>query len=147
MSIASIRRRVLALALLAAAGGLASCADAGTGTDGQIPTGLVVVDSRGDQVAAYNGAGVTGAVRVAAGAQQTFRVFLTSASGSRISLGSGGYTLRPTVVISAVAGVSAQGSDEVVVTGRAAGTTSLVLQVLEGGRAVFDPALVLVVGP
>ncbi len=134
-------------ALLAlAAAGVAGCEDAGTGTEGGLPAGLVVENAQGSQVAVFNGTSTIGSIALSVGATQTFRVHLVDRAGARISVG-GRYTLRPLVVIGTLASVSLQGADELRITGRAVGNTSLIVTVLDGAAAVFtaDPTVQLTV--
>jgi len=137
------RNRVAGL-LLAVAAGVAGCQDAGTGVDGQVPSGLVVLDARGSTVASAEGSRVSGAIEVGAGQPQTFTVRLTSADGGTISLG-GRYSLQPRVLIGPLASVSVSGSDRLVVTGNSPGTTTLVLDVMEGGTVAIGPFIPLTV--
>ncbi|HEX2093770.1 MAG TPA: hypothetical protein VHG28_15315 [Longimicrobiaceae bacterium] len=142
MKTASLRRATLAVVLALGAGGLGACEDAPGGPDDQTPAGLVVVDAQGNQVAAFDGISTTGGVRVSAGAQQAFRVYLTGRGGGRISIDGGRYTLRPLVVTTALAGVTLDGADRVVVVGRSAGSTWLVLTILQNGIALLPDAAV-----
>ncbi|HEX2191265.1 MAG TPA: hypothetical protein VHG51_20310, partial [Longimicrobiaceae bacterium] len=136
--------RWMACLLVAAAVGLAGCADAGTGIEGQTPAGLVVVDASGAPVASANGAQVTGRIEVERGQQQTFTVELLAQDGSEIALG-GRYTLQPRVVITPLATVSVSGSDRLVVTGNSPGTTSLVVDVMDGATVVMGPLIPLAI--
>jgi hypothetical protein len=129
--------------LLGVAVGLAGCTDAGTDVDDQIPTGLVVRDSGGNTVATVSGAQVSGGVTVPNGQQRTFDVQLIGIGGAEIDLG-GRYVLQPRVV-SLLANVSVSGSDRVVVTGKTAGTTTLILDVMDGGTAVLTPLISLTI--
>lgn len=137
-------RSWLAGLLLGVAVGLAGCSDAGTGVDDQIPTGVVVLDSRGNTVASAGAATATGGIAVRNGEQQTFTVRLIGIGGSEIELG-GRYTLQPRVVISPLASVAVSGSDRIVLTGRSVGSTSLVLDVMDGGTSVMGPLIALTV--
>ncbi|MET0396481.1 MAG: hypothetical protein ABW277_06645 [Longimicrobiaceae bacterium] len=129
--------------LLGVAVGLTGCTDAGTDVDDQIPTGLVVRDSGGNTVATVSGAQVSGSITVPNGQQRTFDVQLIGIGGAEIDLG-GRYVLQPRVV-SLLANVSVSGSDRVVVTGRTAGTTTLILDVMDGGTAVLTPLISLTI--
>ncbi len=137
-------RKWLAGLLVAAAAGVAGCQDAGTGVDEQVPSGLVVLDARGNTVANVEGSRVSGAIEVRAGQTETFEVRLTSAGGAAISLG-GRFSLQPRVLIGPLASVSVNGSNRLVITGNSPGTTSLVLDVVEGGTVVIGPFIPLTV--
>jgi hypothetical protein len=138
------RRWTAGLLLGFAAAGLASCADAGTGIDEQIPAGLVVLDASGNTVASASGSQVSGRVQVGVGQSRTYEVRLTSAGGTEIGLGSR-YVLSPAVVITPLADATVSGSSRIVVTGKSAGTTSLTLRVLDGGNAVLSPLIPLTI--
>lgn len=137
-------RKWLAGLLVAVAAGVAGCQDAGTGVDRQVPSGLVVLDARGNTVASVEGSRVSGAIEVRAGQPETFEVRLTSADGETISLG-GRFSLQPRVLIGPLASVSVNGSSRLVITGNSSGTTSLVLDVVEGGTVVIGPFIPLTV--
>jgi hypothetical protein len=130
--------------LLGVAVGLAGCADAGTNVDEQIPTGLVVRDSGGNTVATVSGAQVSGSITVQRGQQRTFDVQLIGIGGAEIDLG-GRYVLQPRVISATLASASVSGSDRVVVTGGVSGSTTLVLDVMDGGTAVLTPLIPLTI--
>lgn len=132
------------LLLAVAAAGLAGCQDAGTGVDEQIPTGVVVLDSRGNTVASASGTQVTGRITVRNGEQQTFTVQLIGIGGSEIELG-GRYSLQPRILTSQHASATVSGSDRIVLTGRTQGSTTLILDVMDGGTAVLGPFIPLTV--
>lgn len=130
--------------LLGVAVGLTGCTDAGTDVDDQIPTGLVVRASGGNTVATVSGAQVSGSITVPNGQQRTFDVQLIGIGGAEIDLG-GRYVLQPRVVSAPLANVSVSGSDRIVLTGKTAGTTSLILDVMDGGTAVLTPLISLTI--
>ena len=121
-----------------------ACSDAGSGIDEQIPTGLVVRDSGGNTVATVSGAQVSGGITVPNGQQRTFDVQLIGIGGAEIDLG-GRYVLQPRVLSAPLANVSVSGSDRVVVTGQVAGSTTLILDVMDGGTAVLTPYIALTI--
>lgn len=133
----------LALAL-AAAVGMASCdlPTDGRGGSGGPPTGLSVVTQGGAEVAGFSGGSVRGSVTVSVNASETFHVVLTTRAGSGIAVDGLRYTLHATAVNGAVARVEQPGTDQVRVTGRAAGETRLVLTVLDAGAALFPAVYV-----
>mgnify|MGYP003575922649 CR=1 FL=1 len=135
-------RNWIAGLLLGAAVGLAGCQDAGTGVDEQIPTGVVVLDSRGNTVVSATETTVSGRIQVANGEQQTFTVRLIGIGGSDIGLG-GRYTLQPRVLTSPHATASMNGPDRLVITGKSAGVTTLILDVMDGGTSVVGPYIPL----
>lgn len=144
MKQALARRWTAGLLLGLAAVGLAGCDDAGTGLD-TTPTGLVVVDVNGGTVASFDGTHVTGGITVPRGAQRTFEVRLVTPSGlTQGSLGNR-YTLQPRVLITLLASATVSSGNRVVVTGQSTGTTSLVLDVMEGGTLVFGPLIPLTI--
>lgn len=130
--------------MLGVAVGLAGCTDAGTGVDDQIPTGLVVRDSGGNTVATVSGSQVSGGITVQRGQPRTFDVQLIGIGGAEIDLG-GRYVLQPRVVSAPLAGASLSASDRVVVTGTSAGSTTLILDVMDGGTAVLTPLIPLTI--
>ncbi len=132
------------LLLAVAAAGLAGCQDSGTGVDEQIPTGVVVLDSGGNTVASATATLVTGRITVRNGEPQTFTVQLIGIGGADLELG-GRYTLQPRVLSSPLAGVSVSGSDRIVLTGRTQGSTTLILDVMDGGTAVLGPLIPLTI--
>jgi len=130
--------------LLGVAVGLAGCADAGTGVDDQIPTGLVVRDAGGNTVATVSGAQVSGGITVPNGQQRTFDVQLIGIGGAEIDLG-GRYVLQPRVLTGTLANVSVSGSDRIVLTGKLSGSTTVILDVMDGGTAVLTPLIPLII--
>ncbi|HEX8274911.1 MAG TPA: hypothetical protein VF615_19915 [Longimicrobiaceae bacterium] len=126
--------------LLGVAVGLAGCQDAGTGVDEQIPTGVVVLDSNGNTVASATTTVVTGRITVPNGQQRTFEVRLIGIGGSEIGLG-GRYSLQPRVLTGQHASAAVSGSDRLVVTGRLSGSTTLILDVMDGGTSVLGPLI------
>ncbi len=138
MRTAPVRRLFVALLAMLAAVGLGACQELVGGDDRREPTGLVVVDARGNEVASYSAGSARGEITVSPGATETFRVHLTDRSGGRISIDGIRYTLHAQTLISSVATASALGAGEVQVTGRTAGrTTSVALSVLDGGAAIL----------
>lgn len=129
-------KRWIAGLLLGVAVGLAGCQDAGTGVDEQIPTGVVVLDSNGNTVASASPNQATGRITIRNGEQQTFRVQLIGIGGADIGLG-GRYSLQPRVLTGQHATASVSGSDRIVLTGRLAGSTTLILDVMDGGTTVI----------
>lgn len=132
------------LLLAVAAAGLAGCQDAGTGVDEQIPTGVVVLDSRGNTVASASPTQATGRITIRNGEQQTFTVQLIGIGGADIGLG-GRYSLQARVLTPQHATVSVSGSDRVVLTGGLAGSTTLILDVTEGGTTVIGAFIPLTI--
>ena len=145
MKRASKKSRIAGL-LLGVAVGLAGCQDAGTDVDEQIPTGLVVRSSGGTTVATVSGSQVSGGITVQSGQQRTFDVQLIGIGGAEIALG-GRYVLQPRVVSLQHADATVSGSDRVVVAGKVAGSTALILDVMDGGTAVLTPLIPLTVSP
>lgn len=141
-----VRRKagVAGLALALAAAGLAGCADAGTDVDGQVPSGVVVLDSGGNTVASASGGQVSGRITVGNGQERTFEVRLIGGGGAEIGLG-GRYSLRARVLIAPLADVSVSGSNRIVVRGKSAGSTSLVLDVVDADMVVIGPLIPLTV--
>jgi hypothetical protein len=138
MRIVPVRRLCRVLFVALAALWLGACQELVGGDDRREPAGLVVVDSRGNEVASYSAGSVRGEITVSTGATETFRVHLTDRSGGRISIDGVRYVLHAQALITSVATASALGAGEVQVTGRTAGrTTSLALSVLDNGAAIF----------
>jgi hypothetical protein len=132
------------LLLAVAAAGLAGCRDAGTGVDEQIPTGIVVLDSRGNTVASASPTRSTGRITIRNGEQETFGVRLIGIGGAEMELG-GRYNVQPRILTTQHAGASVSGSDRIVLTGRLAGSTTLVLDVMDGGTTVIGAFIPLTI--
>ncbi|MEW5931224.1 MAG: hypothetical protein AB1941_27485 [Gemmatimonadota bacterium] len=137
-------KRWIAGLLLGMAVGLAGCQDAGTGVDEQIPTGVVVLDASGNTVASASPTQATGRITIRNGEQQTFRVQLIGIGGGDIGFG-GRYSLQARVLIGQHATASVSGSDRVVLTGQLAGSTTLILDVMEGGTTAIGAFIPLTV--
>lgn len=140
-----IRRYLTAPLILGLSLALAACEN--PVSDGEAhPTGLVVLDGTAE-VAAFRAAGTaTGRITVPAGSTRTFRIMLTDAGGNRIAIDGLEYSLRNlSVVLSPLASASLQGVDNLSVTGRSAGTTSLIVQVHHGGHEEFPATLPLLI--
>lgn len=138
-------RFLLGTALLV---GAAAC-DNPVDSDGGHPDGLVVLNAQGQQVASYDGdtGAVTGSLAVSASGVQTHRVVLTTHGGGQIVPDGSEYRLGASVVNQLFAGAAVQGTDQLVVTGKTAGNSSVVVTVFHGGHAEFDAAIPLTVAP
>lgn len=145
MKAVAIRTVLLGLLLAAAVVGLGGCDDtSGPGT--VAPTGLVLEDSDGSEVARFSVAGgVTGRIRVDVGEQEDFHVYLLGSTGERIPVDGLRYTVEAGVVNPGVASAVLAESDEVIVTGTGAGPTNLRLTVRIDGRLLFEPFIPIVV--
>lgn len=130
--------------LLGVAMGLAGCTDAGTGVDEQIPTGVVLLDTNGNTVASASGNTVTGRIQIRNGVSQAFQVRLIGIGGSEIGLGQR-YVLQPRIVSSTLAHAVVSGADVVILTGTTPGSTTLNLDVMDGGTAVLTPPIPLTI--
>lgn len=133
-------KRWIAGLLLGVAVGLAGCQDAGTGVDEQIPTGVVVLDSNGNTVASANGSTVSGRIQIRNGVPQAFQVRLIGVGGSELGLGQR-YVLQPRIVSSTLGHAVVNGADVVILTGRMTGSTTLILDVMDGSTAVLTPSI------
>ena len=140
-----IRRLLTAPLVLGLALALAACEN--PVSDGGVhPSGLVVLDGSAEVATFTAPATVTGRITVPAASTRTFRIVLTDRSGNRIPLDGIEYTLRNLgVVLTPLATASLQGVDNISITGRAAGTTSLVVQVYHGGHEEFPVTLPLLI--
>jgi hypothetical protein len=129
----------LAVALL----GLTAC-DNPLGGGDEHPNGVVIL-SGGTEVATYIDGVSTGAITLPVSATHTYRVQLTTRSGARFNVDGAEYSLRqPAVLLGTLATVTLQGTDQLVVTGRAAGPTTIVLPVHHGNHLEFDARINLV---
>lgn len=142
---AKIRRlSMLALTLLLT-GALTAC-DNPVEEDEEHTIGLVVL--RGEQeIARINieaTPAVTGRIRVAPNATETFRVVGLLEGGGQIQI-EGEYGLAVVVADPGVATAVVQGTNQIVVTGNAQGTTALDLTLLHAGHPDFNRAIPLVV--
>lgn len=137
-------KRWIAGLLLGVAVGLAGCQDAGTGVDEQIPTGVVLLDTNGNTVASANGSTVSGRIQIRSGVPQAFQVRLIGVGGSELGLGQR-YVLQPRIVSSTLGHAVVSGADVVILTGGSTGSTTLILDVMDGSTAVLTPAIPLTI--
>src|SRR5687767_9419134 len=85
---------------------------------GDHPEGVVFLSANGSEVARYvYQQSVTGSLTVPVGGSATYRVRALTESGDIVTLDGDEYSLgQPTVVIAALAGVTLQGEDQIVLT-------------------------------
>lgn len=133
-------RRVALAALALGAVALAGCEDVLDTIPDDRLAGLAVLDD-GVEVARYiPGSGSTGRIQVGVGEQHTYRVVLLDALGRHVPI-AGSYSLRdPIVLVTPIASAVRVGSNQVRVTGRMAGNTTLILDVQQGFDVVVPEA-------
>jgi hypothetical protein len=140
-----IRRLLMAPLILGLSFALTACEN--PVSDGGVhPSGLVVLDGSTEVATFTAPSSATGRITVPAGSTRTFRIVLTDRSGNRIPVDGIEYNLRNlAVLLTTQASAALQGVDNITVTGRAAGTTSLRMQVYHGGHEEFQATIPLVV--
>lgn len=145
MTTVVLRTVYLGILLALVAVGFAACSDA-SGPGAAVPTGLVLEDSDGTEVARYTVAGgVTGRITLDVGEQEDLHVHLVGATGERISVDGLRFTLEAGVVNSSLGDAALAETDEVVVTGKSEGSTTLRLGVRDAGALVMEPFIPLTV--
>ncbi|CAN5750183.1 hypothetical protein BH23GEM6_BH23GEM6_12880 [soil metagenome] len=136
----NLMMRVFALPLVLFLALFVSGCENPVGSGGEHPEGLVVVDAQGSVVASYLSptSSRTGQITVAAGSEQTYRVFLLTRGGSRIELDGLEYSINQvTVTTGLFATANITGVDQLRVRGTAAGLTTLILPVQHGTHTEF----------
>ena len=127
---------------------LAGCENP-VGDGGEHPNGIVVLDLQTNTVvASYTHADRLrdGILTIPRGTETRFRVMLTTRGGGRIAVDGLEYSLRePTVVLGTVASARLATTDQIGVTGRVGGTTTLTLPVWHAGHHEFDAFVNLIV--
>lgn len=144
-----LNRRLARAALALALGtGLAACDNpVEEEHEEEHAIGLIVFNSANQEVARINieaATAVTGQIRVAPSGSQTFRVVALAEDGDQIPI-SGEFGLTATSAATNLATVGIQGADQLVVTGRAAGSTTLRLALLHEGHEDFGRDIPLIV--
>ncbi len=102
--------------------------------------GVVIVDSSGDEVATHSNLGTrTGSIRVALGAEETFRIRLVTENGGQFAPDGDEYSIVDLrSIIAHQAPVAMVGTDRFTVTGVGAVETTLGFEVRHGGHAEFQ---------
>jgi hypothetical protein len=134
------RMSVLALMLLISSG-LAAC-DNPVEREEDHTIGLIVFQGQ-QEVARINieaNPAVTGRIQVAPNTSETFRVVALQEGGSQIPI-SGEYSLSVAVPETAIASATLQGADQIIVSGKARGTTALDLTLLHEGHPDFNRSI------
>jgi hypothetical protein len=134
--VALVRRLALPLVTVLT---VAGC-DNPVGNGGGHPEGLVITSLNGADLATYlyPTRSSTGRVVVGTGSEQTFRIHLLARDGSRIDLDGLEYSIGDVLlVIGLLADVQFDGPDQLRLTGRQAGTSTLRLQVNHGNHQEF----------
>lgn len=145
MQMKKIRGLGCRLAAVAVLAGLGAC-DNPVENREEHAEGLLIVNAQGQQVASYDAeeGKSSGTLSVSASGSQTYRVFLTTEDGDRITPGRGEYTLgSASVLLVTLAGASIQGANQLVLTGKAPGNTSVVIPVLHGGHTDFTATILV----
>jgi hypothetical protein len=133
-----ILNRTLSLAAVLVAVFLAGCdmpIDPGTH-----PVGAVFLRADGSEAARFQfGLGASGQLRVNRGQTATFRLRLIDGNGNLVPVDGVEYRIRnPAAIISLAVDVGLQGADQIVVTGRQAFSTTLVMDVYHGNHLEFQ---------
>jgi hypothetical protein len=112
------------------------------GDPGAHPVGAVFLRADGSEAARFQfGQGANGQLRVNRGQTVTYRVRLIDGNGNLVHVDGVEYNLRnPAAIIALAVDVSLQGTDQIVVTGRQAFATSLVMDVFHANHLEFRVA-------
>lgn len=142
------RSRILAIPVaLVLAGGLSACENPVEGEHEEHPIGFAISNAQGQSVATVTATGtVTGQLTAQVGTSQTYTVVGIDEDGDVLAITGGDLALR----VSAVppqANVALQGGNQVVVTGLAAGSGTVRLDLLHDGHEEVGNAVPVVIAP
>lgn len=137
------RARALRFAPLLALSLAAGCSDLGLDTGGGDVAGLTIQDGGGTLVTVGAGGSVSGGVSVARTQQRALTIVLRSAGGGVVAPGLG-QSIRVSVTNPGVASWTESGTGTGVLRGVAAGGTSMRVDLMDSGTAVYTSPLIAI---